>query len=374
MDSYKVLEEHFSKIKDERQESKISHKLIDIIIIAICAVICGADGWEDIEIFGKTKLKWLLSFLKLENGIPSADTFARVFSFIKPKEFEKCFLNWINSTVKTINKDIVSIDGKTLRRSYDRKSNKAAIHMVSAWSSLNECVLGQIKTEEKSNEITAIPELLKVLNINGCIVTIDAMGTQKKIAEEIISGGGDYILPVKGNHPTLHREITAFFDSLETEHKDKKILYTEESDKKVHGRNEYRRYWLCEDIDWITSKDEWKNINTVGMTESYRTKNGKTTVKKKYYISSIQPEISIFSRSVRKHWGIENSLHWCLDVAFREDECRIRKGYASENFAVVRHIAINMLKREKTSRRGIAGKRLTAALDDKYRMKVLKAK
>lgn len=373
MDSHKVLEEHFSRIKDKRQESKISHKLIDIIIIAICAVICGAEGWEDIEIFGKTKLMWLLSFLKLENGIPSADTFARVFSFIKPKEFEKCFLNWINSSVKTINKDIVSIDGKTLRRSYDKKSNKAAIHMVSAWSSLNECVLGQIKTEEKSNEITAIPELLKALNINGCIITIDAMGTQKKIAEEIISGGGDYILPVKGNHPTLHRELTAFFDCMQTEHKDKKILYTEERNEKEHGRSEYRRYWLCEDIDWITSKNEWTNINAVGMTESYRTENGKTTVKKKYYISSIQSGISTFSKSVRKHWGIENSLHWCLDVAFREDDCRIRKGYASENFAVVRHIAVNMLKREKTSRRGIAGKRLTAALDDKYRMKVLKS-
>lgn len=373
MDSYKVLEEHFSKIKDERQESKISHKLIDIIIIAICAVICGADGWEDIEIFGKTKLKWLLSFLKLENGIPSADTFARVFSFIKPKEFEKCFLSWINSAVGTINKDIVSIDGKTLRRSYDKKSDKAAIHMVSAWSSLNECVLGQIKTQEKSNEITAIPELLKILNINGCIVTIDAMGTQKKIAKEIINGGGNYILPVKGNHPNLHEGITNFFDSMETEHKDKEILYTEEREENVHGRNEYRRYWLCADIDWITSKDEWMNINVVGMTESHRTENGKTTVKKKYYISSIQPEINTFSKAVRKHWGIENSLHWCLDVAFREDECRIRKGYASENFAVVRHIAINMLKREKTSKRGIAGKRLTAALDDKYRMKVLKS-
>lgn len=371
MSSCKILEEYFSKIKDKRQESKISHKLIDIIIITICAVICGADGWEDLEIFGKSKFKWLHSFLKLEKGIPSADTFARVFSFIKPKEFEKCFLSWINSAVETIKKDVVSIDGKTLRRSYDKKTNKAAIHMVSAWSSLNECVLGQIKTEEKSNEITAIPELLNLLDINGCIVTIDAMGTQKKIAKEIINGGGDYILPVKRNHPTLHERITDFFDCMETEHKDKEFLYTEEREENVHGRNEYRRYWLCADIDWIIPKDEWIDIKVVGMTESHRTENGKTTVKKKYYISSIHPEIKTFSNAVRKHWGIENSLHWCLDVGFREDECRIRKGYASENFAVVRHIAINMLKREKTSRRGIAGKRLTAALDNGYRTKVL---
>ena len=268
---------------------------------------------------------------------------------------------------KALRPGLYCIDGKTLRRSYDKKSNKAAIHMVSAWSSKNSCVLGQVKTEEKSNEITAIPELLKILDIKNTIVTIDAMGTQKKIVSTIVKNGGDYVLAVKGNQPTLEAEIIDYFENVPLN----KLDYFEENDNN-HGRLEIRKYYTSNKIDFISSISKWQNLNSVGMTESTRNVNGKISVQKKYYISSICSNVKIFSEATRKHWGIENSLHWCLDVGFREDECRIRKGAAAENLAIVRHIALNMLKKEKTFKRGIAGKRFNAALDNDYLEKILK--
>jgi predicted transposase YbfD/YdcC len=362
----------FNGTCDPRQEWKIHHSLKDILTITICAVICGCDGWDEIENYGRCKEGWLKTFLPLPNGIPSEDTFARVFSLINPKEFEKCFLKWIQCVAEITAGDIISVDGKTLRRSYDRNSAKAAIHMVSAWSSVNGCVLGQLKTEEKSNEITAIPELLKALDLHGCIVTIDAMGTQKTIAGQIVDGEGDYLLAVKGNQQSLHEEITGFFkDAADDEFNGIEHSFFEEKNK-AHGRIERRRYWAVENIGWMKSKDDWKGLKMIGMAESERTVGGKTSTERRFFIGSIEGDAKTFSGACRKHWGIENSLHWCLDIAFREDECRIRKGFASENFAVVRHIALNLLKNEKTLRNGLKAKRLYAGWDNDYLLKVLK--
>ncbi len=363
---------YFKELSDSRQEWKIQHSLMDILTITICAVICGADGYEEIENYGLSKEEWLKTFLDLKNGIPSEDTFARVFSMINPKEFESCFLGWIKSIAKVTNGDIIPIDGKTLRRSYDKKSSKSAIHMVSAWSSENGCVIGQLKTNEKSNEITAIPQLLKTLDLHGCIITIDAMGTQRKIAKQIVDGGGDYLLAVKGNQQSLHEEVTSYFkDALDKNFKEIEHTYYEEKNK-AHGRVEVRRYYAIENIHFMKCKDDWKNLNMIGMSESERTIGTKTSTEQRFFIGSIKPDAKTFARACRKHWEIENSLHWCLDIAFREDECRIRKGFASENIAIVRHIALNLLKKEKTLKNGIKAKRLNAGWCNEYLSKVLK--
>jgi len=362
----------FSTVTDPREQWKIEHSLEDILVITICAVISGADSWEEIEEYGLCKEEWLKTFLHLSNGIPSADTFGRVLSLINPREFEKCFLEWVKSVAEKTEGDIVSIDGKTLRRSYDKKSNKAAIHMVSAWSASNGCVLGQLKTEEKSNEITAMPELLKVLDLHGCIVTIDAMGTQKTIARQIVDGGGEYLLAVKGNQTSLHEEIIGFFkDAAMNNFNGFEHSFFEEENK-GHGRIEHRKYWASDNVEWMKCKDDWKGLKMVGMTESVRTVEGKTTTEQRFFIGSIDGEAKTFAYACRKHWGIENSLHWCLDIAFREDECRIRKGFAAENLAIVRHMALNLLKKEKTNRNGLKAKRLLSGWDNDYLLKVLK--
>jgi predicted transposase YbfD/YdcC len=359
-------------IEDPRQAWKIQHTLNDILTITICGVICGADSWEEIESYGASKENWLRTFLGLKNGVPSADTFARVFSLIKPKDFERWFLEWIRSLAEKTNGDIIHIDGKTLRSSYDKKSEKAAIHMVSAWSSANGCVLGQLKTGEKSNEITAIPELLKVLELKGCIVTIDAMGTQKKIAEQIVDKGGDYALAVKGNQGALFDEVSGFFNAAaENGFRGVEHTFFEETDK-GHGRVERRGYWAVEDIGWMKSAGDWKDLRMIGMAESTRTAAGKTTVERRYFISSMEGDAKTFARACRKHWGIENSLHWCLDIAFREDECRARMGFSAENLAVVRHTALCLLRNEKSSRRGLKAKRMRAGWNNDYLEEVLK--
>jgi len=355
-------EEMVEIIKDPRQEGKITHPLRNIVLISICAVICGANTWEEIADFGKKKKEWLAKFLELPDvSTPSADTIARFFQVIKVKEFELYFLKWIKSLTGEAEGDYIAIDGKTLRRSYDSTSEKAAIHMVSAWSALNGCVLGQVKTEEKSNEITAIPELLKVLEINNSVVTIDAMGTQKKIAEAIIKEGGDYILAVKSNQPKLEKDIVEYFNQV-----DLRTLDSHEEVETNHGRSEVRRYYISDNLETLSTKSEWLGLKAIGMTESRRLSEGVLTMQKKYYIVSISPNVMEFANASRKHWGIENSLHWCLDVGFREDECRIRKGYAAENMAIVRHMALNMLKKEKSTKKGIARKRFNAALSDEY--------
>jgi predicted transposase YbfD/YdcC len=341
------------------------------LTIAICGVICGADDWVAIEAFGKARLEWLKTFLELPNGIPSHDTLGRVFSLLPPEELQRCFLNWIRAVYQISKGQIIPIDGKRLCHSYDRSSNKGAIHMISAWASENRVVLGQLKTEEKSNEITAIPELLQVLDIQGCIVTIDAMGCQKKIAEEIIKKEADYVLGLKANPGTLFKEVKAIFDEIEAYGGKEGTVNYYETEEIDHGRMERRRYWIVDNIDGLTKKDLWNSINTVGLVKSVRTVDGETQIERCYYIASIEKDARLFAKAVRSHWGIENSVHWVLDVAFREDDCRVRQGHAPENLATLRPIALNLLRADETVNLGIKNKRLTAGWNSNYLANVL---
>jgi len=363
------LVEHFSNLQDYRVERRKRHELIDVIVLSISAVISGAEGWKDIVDFGHDKLDWLRKFVPLENGIPSDDTVARIIAGLSTKGFQSCFQSWIQSVAKLTEGEIISIDGKTHRRSHDKKANKKALHMVSAWASENNMVLGQVKTREKSNEITAIPELLNILELKGCIVTIDAMGCQEAIVDDIIDKKGDYAIAVKGNQGNLYASVIDFFDTAEqTDYKSINYYFDETVDKD-HGRLEIRRYWISDNLDSIYKTDKWKGLAAIGMVESERHEGGKVSKEKRYYILSFF-EISLFIKAVRSHWGIENKVHWVLDVTFREDESRIRRGNSTHNMGVIRHMALNLLKKEKT-KRSIAGKRLRSALNDDFRAKVL---
>jgi predicted transposase YbfD/YdcC len=368
----KAIKKHFAELKDPRIDRKKLHSLSDILIIAICAVICGAEEWSEIELFGKAKKKWFKSFLQLPNGIPSHDTFARVFSRLNPAEFHKCFLSWLDYLKSSTSLDIIAIDGKTVRNSFDKASSKAAIHMVSAWSSNNSCVLGQVKVDEKSNEITAVPKLLEVLELTDCIVTMDAMGCQKEHATTITSKGGDYIFALKGNQGHFHEEVKSFcedainsdFDGI-----DQKSFQTTE---KGHGRIDIRRYHLITDLSWSKKAGEWCGLRAVGLVRSTRKIEGKETNETRIYCTSLT-DAKAFARGVRRHWNVENQLHWVLDVAFKEDKCRIRKDNAPENFSILRHIALNQLKKEKSIKNGIKSKRLKAGWDEQYLLQVLLA-
>jgi len=366
----KTIDSFFEKVQDHRHHNKI-HKLIDVIIIAICGVVAGADTYEQIENFGKKRKKWLSKFLELPRGIPSHDTFGRIFEKMNPNEFQHSFMRWIESVTELTKGQVIAIDGKTLRRSHDKSNDKKAIHMISAWASSNQVVLGQLKTAEKSNEITAIPNLLKLLDISGCIITIDAMGTQKKIAKTITGKDGDYILALKENHKTLYNDTTLFFDKMEFM---KKEGYTFDEHTTVdggHGRIETRKCVMTSDIGWLEDKDNWSGLKCIGMVESTREIQGECSHEKRYYISSLGCDAKIFGNAVRDHWGIENSVHWVLDIAFREDESRVRKGSSPENFAAIRHIALNLLRNNKTFKGSVKTKRLNAALDPKYLEEVM---
>lgn len=367
-----TIMEHFSELEDPRTHTKkIRHKLIDILIIAICGSICGADDWVSIRDFGKAKFKWLRKFLELPHGIPSHDTFGRLFSLIRPERFQECFVNWIQSVAEVCEGEIVPVDGKTLRRSLDSKSNKAPIHMVSAWANTNRLVLGQVKTDAKSNEITAIPELLELLDIHGCIVTIDAMGCQKKIARQIVEGGGDYVLGLKGNQGSLLDAVEKTFSDAEQEDLDGPDFDFYQTEESGHGRHEVRSYFTTSLLDQLPNCQEWEGLKTIGAVLSKVTRNEKTTLECRYFISSIENNAKLFAKAVRSHWAIENSCHWVLDMAFREDESRVRKDHGPENLALLRHIALNLLREEKTAKVGVKNKRLRAGWDDDYLAKVL---
>lgn len=363
--------DYFGIIKDRRQQSKVRHKLIDILFIAVAATIANASDWQDIEIFAIKREAWFRKFLELPNGIPSHDTFERTFRWIDPKQFEKCFVHWVREIALLADRSIVAIDGKTMRGAFDTDDKKSPIHIVSAWASENGMVLGQVKTDEKSNEITAIPELLDLISVKNCIVTIDAMGTQTKIAEKIVENKADYVLAVKGNQETLHNDIKDFFEDAEKTNFDGLDVKSSMTTNKDHGRIEIRKYYLVENIDWLSMKDNWKGLKSIGMSIRECEIKGNRTVEKRYFISSLKDSVEEFGTAVRKHWGIE-STHWLLDVVFKEDTRRVRKDNAPQNLAMLKRMALNILKKDTTEPKySLKGKRFASSIDNDYLEQVL---
>jgi predicted transposase YbfD/YdcC len=361
---------HFQDLTDPRVERTRKHPLINIAFIAICGVLSGANSFAAIHEFGCDRRTWLARFLDLDNGIPSEDTFRRVLARLDPGAFEKCLLSWMQSVQEATENRLIAIDGKTLRGSYNKRDGKAAIHMVSAWATENKLSLGQVVVDEKSNEIPAIPELLRLLDLSGALVTIDAMGCQKEIAEEIRAGGGDYVLAVKLNQPTLYEQVTEAIDAgLE---QDAAQIDEHRTEETGHGRQEIRTYAVFPAPETVDPEGQWRDLCAVGVTFSERTDSrGHSSLEGRYYILSRLLSAEEFAGAVRGHWGIENHLHWQLDVSFREDDCRVRTGHAAANLSVIRRFALGLLKRETECRRGIETKRLKCALNDKYRQKVL---
>jgi predicted transposase YbfD/YdcC len=358
--------DHFGQLEDPRIERQKQHQLLDVIVIAICGVLCGADDWVAIETFGNAKEAWLRQFLALPNGIPSHDTFGRVFALLSPVRFQACCVSWRQAVTEVMAGQVVAIDGKTLRRSYDRRSATAAIHMVSAWATQNRGVLGQLKTAEKSNEITAIPELLKVLDVKGCIVTIAAMGCQQAIAHQIVEQEADYVLALKQNHGTLYEAVEQQFQVALRTSGEEVELQSYETEEEQHGRVEIRRHWTLEAPEGLVQQAAWAHLRSLGMVEAERHLNGQVTIEQRSYITSLAHEVKQFAHAVRAHWGIENCGHWVLDIAFREEESRVRVGHAPENLAVLRHIALNLLRQEPTAKVGIRNNRLKAGWDEAY--------
>jgi predicted transposase YbfD/YdcC len=374
------LVEHFENLVDPRVNRTKHHDLIDVLIIAVCTLLCGGEGFNDMEDFGKAKQDWFKTFLALRHGIPSHDTFNRVFAALDPKEFLDCFLRWTQSVRQAVPQEIVALDGKALRRALN--PNQGIQYIVSAWAEGNGLVLGQLKVADKSNEITAVPELLRVLELSGCIVTTDAMGCQKKITTGIVEADADYVLALKGNHETVHEEVKTFLDETLAEKQGPRLpgtplspaaatLATWETVEKDHGRLEIRRYYQSTHLEWFADLKEWEGLRSVGLVEAIREIGGQKTAERRYYLSSLPLDVSLFARAVRGHWGVENKLHWVLDVCFREDQSRARAGYAAENLATLRRLALNLLNREKTKKRGVKGKQLNASWNHAYLLQLL---
>lgn len=365
----------FAGLEDPRIERKKLHKLLDIIVIAICGVICGADDWVNIEMFGLKKINWLKQFLELPNGVPSHDTFGRVFGRLNAEEFQHCFYEWMKAVQEVTKGQVIALDGKQLRASMDSYAGKGAIYMVNAWANENQMVIGQRKVDDQSNEITAIPELLRMLEISGCIITIDAMGCQTEIAAQIVDQGGDYVLAVKDNQQYLHEDLARLFEwflqardpACDTDDYCKTV-------EKDHGRIEIRQCWALDTAlfgDHIRNVTAWKQIRSLVLVTAERRIGQETSIQSRYFISSLQSRAKKLLFAVRSHWSIENRLHWQLDIVFDEDHSRIRKDNSPQNFAVIRQLALNFLKKDKTAKGGLQSKRLQAAWDDNYLLKVL---
>ena len=374
------LIDHFQDLEDPRVDRRKDHDLIDVLVIAVCCLLCAGEGFNDMQEFGRAKEAWFRTFLRLRNGIPSHDTFNRVFAALDPKLFLESFLRWTESLRQAIPREIVALDGKALRRALNKKESPK--YVVSAWAEGNGLVLGQLQVEEKSNEITALPQLLRALELAGCIVTTDAMGCQKKIAREIVEADADYVLALKGNHEIIHEEVKSFLNStLAEKHaarppgvampKTAAALQEFVTVEKDHGRLETRRYYQSDQLDWLEDKPKWEGLRSVGLVESIREINGQASVERRYFLSSLELDVKTFARAVRGHWGVENKLHWVLDVCFREDQSRARAGHAAENLATLRRLALNLLKRETTKKRGIRGKQLSASWDHSYLLRLL---
>ncbi len=362
----------FRDIPDPRMVGKISHKLHDILVITVCAVLCGLDHWTQVEDFGKAHEAWFRTFLDLPNGIPSHDTFGKVLATLDPDAFERQIQLWIHALLgsHTQGKHI-AIDGKTLRHSFDRASGKAAIHMINAYVHENHAVFGQLKVDDKTNEITAIPSLLEMLQLQDATVTIDAMGCQRSIAQEIIDRGGHYVLALKGNQSSLQQDVQTFMEDRitrgATDHGD---YY--ETTEKAHGRLEVRKCWTCWQVDWLTQRHDWSGLACIAVVECTRTVNGRTSVERRYFISSHSGrQAQKLATLIRNHWRVENQLHWTLDVSFNEDQCRVRIENAAENLSRIRRISLILLKRENSCKLGIKGKRAKAAYDRNYLLMLL---
>ena len=365
-----TLVQYFDDIEDVRLDRNKKHLLVDILMLAICGVICGANGPTEIVAVAKGKFDWFRTFLALPNGIPSHDTIGRVLALIRPDMLESRFLAWIQATFPDIPAQQIAVDGKVSRRSVDATNDMPALRMISAWAAETGIVLGQMAVAPESNEITALPLLLKTIDIEGCDITADAMHCQKETIATIIQQKSHYTIAVKANQEHLYDDIVATFVYLREHASTSLELYT--TCEKGHGRIETRRYWVTNHLDMLRTAGAWEDLQTIGMVESERIINGNIERETRYYMSSREPDAQAFGTRVRGHWGIENSLHWVLDVAMREDEARIRKGHSAENMAVIRHIAVNLLKKEKTQKVGVHAKSLIAACDNEYLCKILR--
>lgn len=365
--------QHFVTLTDPRIERTKEHLLIDIVAIAILAIISGAEGWIGIETYGQVKSDWLKSFLELPNGIPSHDTFSRVFSRLEPQQFQDCFLSWVKSITQKLEIDVIAIDGKTMKQSYDRNQKQKALHIVSAWSSSHQLVLGQKKVQSKSNELTAIPALLELLEIEGSLITIDAMGCQKEIASLIVKKKGDYILTLKGNQKLLHKGVKDWFNLAQKENFYGRNYSYHEQVESGHHRIEKRQVWAVNISEFppLHNQELWTKLTSIVMVVRERRLWNKTTHEVHFYLSSLDANAEKVARAIRSHWGIENSLHWTLDVTFSEDKSRIRKDHSPENFALLRRLAVNLLKQEKTFKGSLKMKRYRAAMDNNYLVQIL---
>jgi predicted transposase YbfD/YdcC len=364
------IKQYFANLQDPRKSRRRVHRLMDIVVIAICGVIADCDNWQEIELFAHKRQDWLRRFLALPHGIPSHDTFERVFDRLNPRTFSACFREWVCALSAAVKLPHIAIDGKTLRRSFDHSKNLGPLHLVSAWATEQKLSLGQVAVEAKSNEITAIPQLLELLDVHGALVTIDAMGCQKEIAQKIVSGGGDYVLTVKGNQERLLADIQQVVGEALDNALTEAVVDDFEVEQRGHGRTEKRRYVVAHQTEGIRDRQLWPNLTTVGMCYSEREIDGKTTVEGRYFIGSRKLSAKQYAEVLRDHWGIENSLHWQLDVSFDEDGSRIRHRNGAENFAVLRRMAVSLLK-QHPSKRSIACKRKEAILDTAFLEEIL---